>query len=330
MLIKAADDKQADLDALADLLTRPDVNGATRKRIDQEIRTIRAGVKGERDAAYEIDFFCRDRPNWAVLHDLRIEVDGLVAQIDHLLISRLLIFWVCESKHFAEGVAINDHGEWQRYWNGRARGMASPVEQNRKHTVTLRRLFDSGLVTLPRRLGITLKPDFRSLILVSNEARIARPRREAKVDGLDTVIKAELLAQTIDKQLNQANPLILSRLISTADLERLARDLAALHRPSHVDWAARFGLPAEPLRSTLALRARDVQPTPAEKVPPATHEAQKPKLVCAVCGERVSYTVARFCWFNKPRFGGRILCMDCQRREPAVTPSQSPARSGPR
>ena len=330
MLIKAADDRQADLDALADLLTRPDVNGATRKRIDQEIRTIRAGVKGERDAAYEIDFFCRDRPNWAVLHDLRLEVDGLVAQIDHLLISRLLIFWVCESKHFAEGVAINDHGEWQRYWNGRALGMASPVEQNRKHTVTLRRLFDSGLVTLPRRLGITLKPEYRSLILVSNEARIARPRREAKVEGLDTVIKAEQLAQTIDKQLNQANPLILSRLISTADLERLARDLAALHRPSHVDWAARFGLDPEPRHATRAPRTQEEPSTATVQAPSATQGTQKQGLVCAACGERVSYAVARFCWFNKPRFGGRILCMDCQTREPAAAPSQSPPGSGPR
>ncbi len=330
MLIKAADDKQADLDALAELLTRPDVNDVTRKRIDQEVRTIRAGVKGERDAAYEIDFFCRDRPNWAVLHDLRLEVDGLTAQIDHLLISRLLIFWVCESKHFAEGVAINDHGEWQRYWNGRAQGMASPVEQNRKHIVTLRRLFDSGLVTLPRRLGITLKPDYRSLILVSNEARIARPRRDAKVDGLDTVIKAEQLAQTIDKQLNQANPLILSRLISTADLERLARDLAALHRPSHVDWAARFGLNREPQHATHAPLTHEAPSTATGQAPSATQGAQKQRLVCAVCGERVSYTVARFCWFNKPRFGGRILCMDCQKREPSATPAQSPARSGPR
>ena len=316
MLIKAADDKQSDLDALATLLARPDVSGATRRHIDQEIRSIRAGVKGERDAAYEIDFFSRDRPNWAVLHDLRLEVDGLVAQIDHLLISRLLIFWVCESKHFAEGVAINDHGEWQRYWNGRGHGMGSPVEQNRKHIVTLRRVFESGLVPLPRRLGITLKPDYRSLILVSNEARITRPRRDAKVDGLDTIIKADQLARTIDRQLDQANPLILSRLIGTADLEMLARQLAALHRPAHVDWAARFGLELEPPRPTAAPRVLDVPASPPRWAP-STDTAAKQKLVCAECGERVSYTVARFCWFNKPRFGGRILCMNCQQRPPA-------------
>jgi len=60
-----------------------------------------------------------------------------VAQIDHLLINRLLDIWVLESKHFAEGVSINDHGEWTGFSGGRPYGMASPIEQNRKHVAVL-------------------------------------------------------------------------------------------------------------------------------------------------------------------------------------------------
>jgi hypothetical protein len=30
----------------------------------------------------------------------------------------------------------------------------------------------------------------------------------------------------------------------------------------------------------------------------------------------VSNAVARFCWFNKPRFGGLVYCMDCQKKVP--------------
>ena len=69
-------------------------------------------LAGERDAAYEIEFHLGPNPNRMTIHDLRLEVDGRVAQIDHLIITRLVNFWVCESKHFAEGVAINDYGEW--------------------------------------------------------------------------------------------------------------------------------------------------------------------------------------------------------------------------
>jgi hypothetical protein len=60
----------------------------------------------------------------------------------------------------------------------------------------LQRAFDDGLVKAPKRLGLVRrKQDIRSLVLVSNNARIGRPKR--KVDGLDTVIKAEQLEKKL-------------------------------------------------------------------------------------------------------------------------------------
>jgi hypothetical protein len=85
-------------------------------------------------------------------------MEGRVAQIDHLLITRLLDIWVFESKHFAEGVGVNEQGEWVAYWNGKPHGIASPVEQNRKHIAVLREAFDQGPVQLPRRLGVCEAP----------------------------------------------------------------------------------------------------------------------------------------------------------------------------
>ncbi len=310
MQIKVADGKQSDLDALTALLLRTDVDARTRDRIAQEIRTIGAGDKGERDAAYEIEFHMRDNRNWATIHDLRLEVGERVAQIDHLLIDRLLTIWVCESKHFAEGVAINEHGEWHRYWNGRKHGIASPVEQNRKHITVLRDVFDQGRVTLPRRLGITIKPSFKSLILVSNGARITRPPRSARVEGIESVIKCDQLRSTIDKRADEGNPLELAKLVGRDTLEDVARQLAVLHRPLRTDWAAWFGLAAEPSASS-APRPAD---PPASSAPPsAPGQPTRQRLVCAACGTTVSYSVAKFCWFNKARFGGHVLCMDCQR-----------------
>lgn len=37
-------------------------------------------------------------------------------------------------------------------------------------------VFDSGSFKLPTRLGFTIKPDLKSLILVSKGARISRPK----------------------------------------------------------------------------------------------------------------------------------------------------------
>ncbi len=57
MLIKAADDKTKDIEALKALAARPDASADTRKTIEQEIRNIQSGIKGEAEAAYEIEFY---------------------------------------------------------------------------------------------------------------------------------------------------------------------------------------------------------------------------------------------------------------------------------
>lgn len=302
MLIKAADDKQPQIDALQALLARPDVDAETRTQIDREIKTTRAGAKGERDAAYEIDFHYAKKPNRVVIHDLRLEVDGRVAQIDHLIIDRFLTIWVCESKHFAEGVGVNEHGEWVAFWGGRARGIPSPIEQNRRHIAVLQDVFDQKLIEPNKRLGMTIRPQFKNVILVSNNARISRPKGKtaaASVDGLDRVVKVEKLPSMITKDIDEAHIVsVLPRLVGSETIERLGRDLVALHRPMTVDWAARFGLPAE-------------QAAPVST--PARPSGARTTRVCASCGAAISYGVARYSEAHPEQFGGRILCMPCQK-----------------
>jgi hypothetical protein len=247
MLIKTADDRGKDLEALQALLAHPRATAQTRTRIEQEMRNMRAGAKGEAEAAYEIDFHHKASRNWAVIHDLRIEYQGRVAQIDHLLINRVLEFWVCESKHFSEGVAINEQSEFTAFYGGRGYGVASPIEQNRKHLAVLEKLMSSSIVQLPTRLGIPLKPSFRSVVLVSKNARISRPK--GKVEGIDSVIKADslrkLIERDIDKEPAALTLLSMTKLIGQDTLEGFAKQVAKLHRPIAFDWAAKFGLTPE-------------------------------------------------------------------------------------
>lgn len=276
MQIKSAEGHQSDVLALELLLDQPNVPGATRKRIEAEIRQVRAGEKAERDAAYQIELYFGRSDGWATIHDLRFEVDGLAAQIDHLIINRLAEVWVCESKSFAEGVSINEFGEWSRLWHGRREGMPSPIEQNRRHIHLLERVFVDGLAPLPRRLGLApMRPRLRSLVLVSDNARISRPRR--KVDGIDEVIKAEQLKTRIFDALEATPTRDIARIIGKEGLEQFARGLAALHRPASIDWAARFGIN----------QASVSEPKP--RAPTASPPARRPWIVkfdgpCASCG----------------------------------------------
>lgn len=293
MQIKPADGRQADLDALTDLLTRPDIDVHSRKAIDQQIRTISAGWKGEREAAFEIEFYLGKSPNYATIHDLRIEHDGHVAQIDHLVIDRLLEIWVCESKHFSDGVSINEHGEWSRNFGGRPRGVPSPIEQNRRHMYVLERLFHAGVVKLPRRAFRPIKPDLKPVVLVSNNTHI---KRSKGIEGIETVIKAEKLRSFIEATFDDRAVRLVGRAIGQDTLEALARELAALHRPSHVDWAARFGL----------------VPAPADR---PSSDGPKPAGQCASCGGPVSAAEAYYCRnVKRERFGGKVYCRACQQK----------------
>lgn len=314
MLIKEADSREADIAALADLLAQARNHVRTRQRIEEELRNVRAGITGEREAAHEIDFYYGTSPKYAIIHDLRLEMDGRVAQIDHLLIARFLAIWVCETKHFAEGVGVNERGEWVSYWHRRPRGIPSPVEQNRKHQTILQDIFEKGVIPLPKRLGMTVKPEVRGLVLVSNRATISRPvgRKMEHLDGLDSVIKADQLDETVQRQvdgmLNTAGGAVraMARFVSVAELRNFSQQLAALHKPTASDWPARFGLRGSP------------RPTSADEEGLAVAAASTGNS-CVRCHATVSERVAAYCAAHPDRFGGQILCFKCQRGGSADT-----------
>ena len=242
MIIKSADDKNSCITTLQELLAHSDATGDVKRRIEQEVRNIQAGVKGEQESAYEIDFHYGTSKNWMIIHDLRIECDGRVAQIDHLIINRFMDIWVCESKHFSEGIAINEQGECAAFYGNKPYGVPSPIEQNKKHIAVLESVFKTKMINLPTRLGFSITPAINSLVLVSKGARISRPK--TTIDGLGSIIKNDQFKTRIDKAIDgENNPLMVAKIIGCETLEDFARRLAAIHKPIEFNWYAKFGLP---------------------------------------------------------------------------------------
>lgn len=328
MLFKKADDKIQDIQVLEKLLQHPKATPDKQKLIEREIRNIRSGLRGESETAYELEFNLKNR-NWLIIHDLRIEHEGRVAQIDHLLVNRFLMVYVCESKRFSEGVAINEQGEFAAFYGSRPYGIPSPIEQNRRHLRVLEDLFSADVIQLPRRLGFTLKPELSSYILVSKAARISRPK--TPVAGLDSVLKTDQFISRIERELSQENVLLMAtKVIGEATLEDFGKQLVALHKPIQFDWAAKFGLtetgrvPAPlnvsvpedlasaPETTSPAIEEPNTATVPAaEPLPTDAAAPAKSKLVCVACSASVSYNVARYCWANR-KFHGKVYCMGCQ------------------
>jgi hypothetical protein len=228
MLIKQADDQAS---VLAELEARIQEGGPRAKYAMTDLRNRRAGIRGEQQAAYLIDFDYAKSPNWAVIHDLRLEHGGRTAQIDHLLINRWMDIYVLETKSFHAGLKITDDGEFVR-WNdfkNRYEGMASPIEQNERHIQVLKDVV--GCIDLPTRLGLRITPTFQSFVLIDPSANVIRSKR------FDTsrVIKADQLKKSIWRDIDGDGVLTMiktaAKIVSGETVAFVAQQLAALHQP---------------------------------------------------------------------------------------------------
>jgi hypothetical protein len=238
MLLKTADRKDTTIAELEQLAV---VAPANRKAdIEQELRNIRSGLRGEQEAAYQIDFHLKESKRTVVIHDLRLDIAGRIAQIDHILIHRTLNVFVLETKHLHAGIKITEEGEFLRWSDYRKtyEGMASPFAQNDRHIAVLKDAF--AQIEMPSRMGFRLSPTFVSFVLVSPNARVDRPKR------FDTsrIIKADVILDALERKIDK-EPFLetlgsIGRYVSFETIVDIGRKLVALHKPAEFDFAARF------------------------------------------------------------------------------------------
>lgn len=242
MIIKNKDDCQDQIDNLSDLLER-DFSDEKKSLIERELKCLYSGRKGEDSSSYYLDFDFKRSKNWMVIHDLRIEHDGDVAQIDHLILGRMMDIYVLESKNFNYGVSISDEGDFSYFYRNRPYAIPSPIAQNERHI----KLLDTFLAVnglLPKRLGITLKPKYRNIVLVSPSSRLTKPKKG--LYDCSSVMKGDKFLERFKKDLNSDNSLddmiSISKIISQDSLRIFSEKLALHHKPIVINYKAKFGL----------------------------------------------------------------------------------------
>src|ERR1051325_7183039 len=187
MILKEKDSIEVQLKEMELALAKPLPN-RERQRLEKDLAICRAGLRGEKEAAYHIDFDLKNSRNWAVIHDLRLEWNGRVAQIDHLLIDRSLEIYVIESKSFRTKLRYA-YGGWERLNFNHWEGIPSPVEQNERHIAVLRELIDQRQIA-PTRLGVALRPSFFNVVAVHPSCSIiGKVPEDARIFRMDTLMK---------------------------------------------------------------------------------------------------------------------------------------------
>lgn len=295
MLVKSAENKSKRLTLLQDLQNSPRLDDWQKKRLSEELLKVRRGIQGEKDAAYYLDNHFGDGKNHAVIHDLRLVVDGEIAQIDHLLISRLLNFYLLETKSFSGDITISSHGEFSvKYGAEKVYNIPSPIEQSKRHENVWRRLL--AKLDITGRAGVGLR--FKHVVLVDPKAAIYRP--DAKAFDTSMVIGADQFRTWhlahVDNDISITEVLVSMLNFKRSDtLRQIAEKICRQHQPEDFlqmpDW---------------------LQPQPAKLQKNITvdqpEQGGRKKLICLTCNSKISYDEGKFCWNNDKRFKGAQYC----------------------
>lgn len=333
MPLKAADDKSKRVKLLEDLQRSSSLDDFQQNWLQRELRNLKTGIAGERDAAYYLDHYFDKGENHVVLHDLRFVIDDEVTQIDHLVMGRASHFYLLETKNFGCNLIINEHGEFTAEYERGRFGIPSPIEQSLRHERALRKLLERLDIG-----GRVQKLDIHHVVMLHPRALIERP--PAKSFDTRNVIKAD---QFPSWHTSFAEKFGVGALFKTAlnmrsldTLKEWGEKLARQHRPADLLALPDFMQPKTPIRfappaaapiarPAAAAVARPAPPAPApapvivfraapapapapRPVQHAAEEAPAKRLICAHCGTKISFAEGKFCWGNAKRFGGLAYC----------------------
>lgn len=164
--------------------------------ISKDINSLKEGLLGEQNVYYElknsyIPMLC--------LHNIRIESEGNIAQLDFVLITHYFIM-ILETKKLSGDITINEAGEFTRTIKnkyGKAlkkEGIYSPISQNERHVRILKDyLLKNNLIkTFP----------IISSVIIANPKSIIN-RYKAPYDIKNKIFKSDQLTTIINKELKK-------------------------------------------------------------------------------------------------------------------------------
>ena len=201
VVLKEGSSAKEQLEALESL--RGTLPAHVEKRLEADIRAVRAGMAGENAVMYELR---NSHTDMFVLQDLFLEHDGLTAQIDFLVLTKQRNF-VIECKNLYGNIAVNARGDFVRTFDGGGReGIYSPITQNRRHLELIRAMkrSDRGLVS-NLMLDGEFDDRYRGLIVLANPKTVLDDRF-APEEVRRAIIRVDQLVATISAVNAQKGP----------------------------------------------------------------------------------------------------------------------------
>lgn len=301
------------------------------KELDQfvaEDKFAKAGQVAEEQMAHYLNRAFKNDQNVQVFNGIRLEKNQDAAQIDHLILSQYGVI-IIESKSVTSEVYINQHGEWSRQFDGKLRGMPSPILQAKRQGEFLREYLNDYVELCFRKIlgfQLTFKAMPIDLIVAISDNGIVH-----RSDGivLEEVCKAEQACDrihTLLEKYRKANSLLGFNFslntretgcqFSEGALSRLSDLLLEHHKPNQVKPSqqkeARSISPSTSKHQSVVAKsqlARAVDKPAVKPQPAKATKLQPEKHTCRHCqGNKLLITSGKFGYYFK--------CLQCEGNTP--------------
>jgi hypothetical protein len=295
-------------------------------------KRVRAGRKAEDQMAFYLRRAFGENPKVQVINGLRLERQGEVAQIDHLVVSNHG-FVLIESKSVTSQIQVNAQGEWARRVGAAWQGMPSPLLQAERQADLLRALLNDHVDDFfPKLLGLQLtfkSVPFDVLVAISDSGMIQRPPGFAT----DQVLKADQITgriQEINEAYRRASSLLSFQVkdvgaeFGDAKVTRLTQFLLEQHQPSPAFAPATqpsVPLPTPGQEKAVSSPEKPVIPKPQSRSVPIPTPKPAPAQAAAGPGSDQAVPRCRSCDGQNlsilyGRYGYYFKCSDCQGNTP--------------
>lgn len=302
VVLKEGCSSRQQLDTLEAL--RGTLPAAAEKRLEDDIRNLKAGIAGEDRVLYELK---NSHMDMFVLQDLFLEHNGLTAQIDFLVITPQRNF-VLECKNLYGNIEVNARGDFIRHLGrGKKEGVYSPIAQNRRHIDLIHAMRrDSRGAVMNLLVDRNFDDMYRSLVVLANPKTVLNDRY-AKREVKQCLVRADLLVDAI-KAINNEKGVGKEKGFKS-DRRELAEWFLSRHKDCPVDYVAWYreghenddaASGAEIVADSAVALSCDVAVMPAPGVicPPGVEGAtttpgQEPIARCPICGSTMVLRTAK-------------------------------------
>ncbi|MDD5522785.1 MAG: nuclease-related domain-containing protein [Kiritimatiellae bacterium] len=267
----------------------------------------KAGATAEEQMAFYLRrMFVNDKDIY-VFNDLRYKnATGDSAQIDHLILHHHG-FIIVESKSVSSGVAVNKHGEWVRFWNGKPHGMPSPIQQAKLQAEFLRRELTESCKQLVGKVLLGLiqvrfnNCPFEILVAISDHGSIKREGKMPEVMKADQVPdkiveifnrhKKASSIFNIEKPKNENDGLYN---FTDEEMNKITSFLLKYHRTGLSEKQV-----SEPQTTKVAEADPDWKYKPKPTTPPPLPKSDNRMGICDKCGEQCIIKWGKFSYYWK-------------------------------